>query len=77
MHEVNEIKPDPKIVETKVESSFGKTVGRAAVGFSGGASFGLAAGVASVAMPVLTPVFYAAAGAASCLWGKFASKLFD
>ena len=77
MHKVNEIKPDPKIVETKVESSLGKTVGKIAVGCGGGAVIGIAAGAASLAMPVLTPVFYAAAGAASYLWGKFASKLFD
>ena len=77
VHEVNEIKPDPKIVETKVESSLGKTVGKIAVGCGGGAVIGIAAGAASLAMPVLAPAFCVAAGAASYIWGKIASKLFD
>lgn len=78
VHEVNETKPDPKIVETKVESSLGKTVGRAAVGLGGGAAIGFAAaGIASIAMPVLAPAIYAVAGAGSYIWGKIAYKLFD
>ena len=75
IHEKIEI--EPKQVETKVESEFGKSVGRSAIAFTGGAGIGLAAAAASVAVPVLAPAFYIAAGAASIFFGKFASRLFQ
>ena len=67
---------EPKQVETKVESEFGKSVKRAAVGLTGAVDIILAATAASVAVPVLAHAIYIATGAVSYIFGKFTGGLF-